>query len=517
MFIKSRERSLFSAANTSTTSPTEELSLLLGSTRSTTQENKQNNENNNNKKNTDDESTLILVHDEECNKDHGNNDNNYYNTRRIKQEYISPAAEVSGDDDTTTMTTPQDKKFLPKSSSSWCCNDLNCNNCLCIISTSSHRRYIGARSRFLTIVLLIVQMLVLMILFYYAGPRNVFFYNNIHPRNGDYHDESTSHDEEDEKSAQHFDHKNDPTTNSNDNPKSWLDHIQLGEWIGSGGWSDAFEAIIDKDYNPYNKSYIIKFTGDIAKDGDVDHAKSSITAAEVIKRLSPHPSIPENLYFVAKIPNPFHERFQIPNTTRPMSQTTGGEKMNRKRLTTSKYMSIQVSEKVTQTHDHTGGYMPGDKLRCFLYHFFQVLDYAHSKNIMMIDLILYNVILQDGVIKFIDWSDAMIFETQQEQTERMRNNSTYPYAFCTAGGMCSDGKKLGFRQVHEYDVQKLGGRIKGLLRHYKVKDIDDYDTLSDKQKADDKGYYFISTRDHKLITNMTDKMLKDKPAPKLEW
>jgi serine/threonine protein kinase len=303
-----------------------------------------------------------------------------------------------------------------------------------------------------------------------------------------------------------------------------LDHIQLGEWVGSGGWSDVFDAIIlDKEQyknppcnnnnnNNKNKTYIIKFTGDIATDGDVDHAKSSITAVEVVKRLSPHPSIPENLYFVPKIPNPFPNRFQLPNITRPVKSTTGAEQMNRKRLLTSKYMSIQVSEKVTQTHNHMHGYMPGDKLRCFLYRFFQVLDYAHSKNIMMIDLVLYNVILQDGVMKFIDWSDAMFFETEKERSIRIKKNITYPYAFCSAG-ICSDGKHLQFDHVHEYDVKKLAYRISRLLKYYDVMDME-YDGY--KRENDDE-YYFISTRDRKLIQDLLDKMSNEKPAPTLGW
>lgn len=303
-----------------------------------------------------------------------------------------------------------------------------------------------------------------------------------------------------------------PHDHADPNDLSWLDHVHLGEWIGSGGWSDAFEAIIDKDYNPSNKSYIIKFTGDIEADGDVDHAKSSITAVEVIRRLSPHPSIPENLYFVPKIPNPFPDRYQLPNATRLVRHSTGAERMNRKRLTTSKFMSIQISERVIQTHNHMEGRMPGDKLRCFLYHFFQVLDYAHSKNVMMIDLVLYNVILQDGVMKFIDWSDAMIFETDRERKNRIKNNITYPYSFCSAG-ICSDGKTRKFEYVHEYDVQKLAYRIGRLLRYYEEKDMD-YDAYVRK---DDNEGYFISTRDMKLIKDLIGKMSNDRPAPRLRW
>ncbi|GFH53392.1 predicted protein [Chaetoceros tenuissimus] len=295
------------------------------------------------------------------------------------------------------------------------------------------------------------------------------------------------------------------------NDISWMDHVQLGEWIGSGGWSDAFEAIIDNEYNPTNKSYIIKFTGDTEADGDVNYAKSAITAVEALKRLSPHPSIPENLFFVPSTPNPFFNRYQLPKQPMSVDESTGTKEMQGNKILNSTNMAIQVCEKVTRTHVHMHAKMPGGKMRCFLSRLFDFLDYAHSKNIMIIDTVLYNVILQDGVMKFIDWSDAAIFEGRNERTRRMSKNITLPYAICSAG-QCTDGVKRDYDCVHEHDVSSLGPRISRMLIYYNFTDAG-YD---EEQKFYEKhGKYFINHQDRHLIQNMTTIMSEKRPT--LRW
>ncbi|GFH53395.1 predicted protein [Chaetoceros tenuissimus] len=295
------------------------------------------------------------------------------------------------------------------------------------------------------------------------------------------------------------------------NDISWMDHVQLGEWIGSGGWSDAFEAIIDNEYNPTNKSYIIKFTGDTEADGDVDYAKSAITAVEALKRLSPHPSIPENLFFVPSTPNPFFNRYQLPKQPMSVDESTGTKEMQGNKILNSTNMAIQVCERVTRTHNHKYGKMPGGKMRCFLHRLFDFLDYAHSKNIMIIDIALQNMILQDGVLKFIDWSDAAIFEGRNERKRRLSKNITLPYAICSAG-QCTDGVKRDYDNVHEHDVSSLGPRISRMLEDY-----DDIDAGYDEEQKFYKkhGKYFINHRDRHLIQNMTNMMSEERPT--LRW
>jgi hypothetical protein len=81
---------------------------------------------------------------------------------------------------------------------------------------------------------------------------------------------------------------------------SWLNHIRLGAWLGSGKFFDTFAAIFDQ---PMDREYIIKFSG--SYELETSFADSAAHAVDVVARLSPHPNIPQTLYFARNISNPF--------------------------------------------------------------------------------------------------------------------------------------------------------------------------------------------------------------------
>lgn len=189
-----------------------------------------------------------------------------------------------------------------------------------------------------------------------------------------------------------------------------ITNVKLGKWLGSGASSDTFRAVFDK---PRKKKYIIKLTSDY---NNKRYAKLSIRQVEAMKRLAPHPSIPEILYFAESIPNPFRENlFELPsqNIDEEYYDNVGVQDLNTERLRLAKNMSVIIMEEVQATHHHMKDYtqeliLPAAKIRCFFYKHFETLAYAHSRNVILIDTKFWNVMLQDGVLKFFDWNLAEV-------------------------------------------------------------------------------------------------------------
>lgn len=247
-----------------------------------------------------------------------------------------------------------------------------------------------------------------------------------------------------------------------DEQEVWLNQIQLGEWLGSGKFSDTFVAIFDP---PLDKEYIIKFSG--SYDQEKTFADGAAHAVDVVARLSPHPNIPQTLYFARNVSNPFRTgHFALPKDTIDRHTSTGVSQLNVERLRRSPRVSAIISERVRQTHKHLRHHIlevPSDKVRCFWRRLFETLDYAHSKNVIMVDTKLWNVMLQDGELKFFDWNMAMIYESKGDRHERHKSKSTKPYS------TCSQGKSHNCDAVHHYDVRKVSKRISEFLDYDKHK------------------------------------------------
>lgn len=277
---------------------------------------------------------------------------------------------------------------------------------------------------------------------------------------------------------------------------SWLNHIRLGNWLGSGKFSDTFAAIFDQ---PMDKEYIIKFSGSYKLDNSF--ADTAAHAVDVVARLSPHPNIPQTLYFARNISNPFRTgQFALPTGTVDRHNSTGSEELHTERLHRSPHVSVIVSERVRQTHKHLSHSrldVPSEQVRCFWRRFFETLDYAHSKKVIMTDTKLWNVMLQDGEMKFFDWNMAMIYETSEDRHERHAMNTTKPYV------TCSQGKSRNCNAVHHYDVHRLSKRIDEFL-------------AADKRKGQRDGSNLVSRGDRDYLKDLSDVMAAENP-PTMRW
>jgi hypothetical protein len=278
--------------------------------------------------------------------------------------------------------------------------------------------------------------------------------------------------------------------------ESWLNHIRLGDWLGSGKFSDTFAAIFDQ---PMDKEYIIKFSGSYELGNSF--ADTAAHAVDVIARLSPHPNIPQTLNFARNISNPFRTgQFALPTGTVDRHNSTGSATLHAERLRRSPYVSVTVSERVRQTHKHLSHKLldvPSEKVRCFWRRLFETLDYAHSKKVIMVDTKLWNVMLQDGEMKFFDWNMAMIHETSRDRHERHTMNTTKAYA------SCSQGKSSKCNAVHHYDVHKSSKRIDEFL-------------AADKRKRNRDRSNIVSRLDRNYLKDLRDAMAVENP-PTMRW
>jgi serine/threonine protein kinase len=282
---------------------------------------------------------------------------------------------------------------------------------------------------------------------------------------------------------------------------SWLNHIRLGDWLGSGKFSDTFAAIFDK---PMDKEYIIKFSGSYKLENYF--ADAAAHAVDVVARLTPHPNIPQTLYFARNVSNPFRTgQFALPTGTVDRHNSTGSATLHTDRLRRSPHVSVTVSERVRQTHKHLTDHrldIPSEKVRCFWRRLFETLDYAHSKKVIMTDTKLWNVMLQDGEMKFFDWNMAMIYEPSRDRHERHPMNTTKAYGRCYQGESSSS-----CNEVHHYDVYKSSKRIDEFLVVDKRKRNRNLER--DRSKI-------ISRRDRDYLKDLRDVMDDDNP-PTMRW
>mmetsp|Transcript_2728 Transcript_2728/g.8011 ORF Transcript_2728/g.8011 Transcript_2728/m.8011 type:complete len:381 (+) Transcript_2728:255-1397(+) len=241
----------------------------------------------------------------------------------------------------------------------------------------------------------------------------------------------------------------------NSDDMSWLSHIKVGKFLGSGKYSDTFIAVFDDDY--YNKymyhqaqsalsggdstnsgntpDCIIRITGNYRK-GVISDSKlrASERAWRISQRLSPHPSIPTMLHYVRHTPNPFLDgRLDFAqNSTRKLAI-----KHNDGRLFKATNVSIDVTERVYPTVEHCNSRdgllaVPVHKVRCFWRQLFETMSYVHSKGVAIRDTKLWNFMVQDGKIVLFDFN---------------------------LGHMADVGSRE-YEQIHVEDVQHFGKRIR---------------------------------------------------------
>jgi len=288
---------------------------------------------------------------------------------------------------------------------------------------------------------------------------------------------------------------------------SWLRKIKLGKWLGSGAYSDTFSASFSD--RPTEFDYIIKFSGNyevsFKKHSQFNFAEVAANSVDVLNRLSPHPDIPKTIYFASNITNPFRTgHFSLPdkNEGGKNSTTTAVNKLNHKRIGTAPRVSVIVSERVFQTHRHMNDkrelIVPPHLVRCFWRRFFEMLDYAHNKRVILTDTKLWNVMLQDGDIKFFDWNEGKIFESVEERRVRKKLNLARP-----AYKLWKQGSDFDAGAVHHWDTHKMAKRLSEFL--------DD-----DKRKRIKNDPIAITREDRDMLKDLRDVMQEEDP-PTLRW
>ena len=238
---------------------------------------------------------------------------------------------------------------------------------------------------------------------------------------------------------------------------SWLQHIKVGEFLGSGKYSDTFAAVLDDDYykrhypqqftaSKKSPEYIIRITGNY-RDGVTNDKKlrASERAWNISQRLSPHPSIPAMMHYVRQASNPFNDgRLQFADDSRPK----WAKKHMDGRLFKATNMSIDVTERVRPSVKHCEGLhgmltVPAHMVRCFWRQLFETMSYVHSKGVSIRDTKLWNFMIREpGNIVLFDFNLGHIVDIGSEEYE----------------------------QIHEEDVRHFGKRIQEYVESQTLKE-----------------------------------------------
>lgn len=267
-----------------------------------------------------------------------------------------------------------------------------------------------------------------------------------------------------------------------------------------------FEAILDSTIHDPEKEYVVKISGNYA-DLDPDVAEENFDlaamAVEILDRLSPHPSIPETFHFVKNMRNIFWDNITHSTNgyrTSHLELPPDISRKSRERILSCTNISITVSERAVPTHDHLLDYslnLPASMVRCFWRRLFELLAYAHGRNVMMYDTKLVNFMLSNGSIIAFDWNRGLIYVNESLGKESKRKyGRAYPPQYLS---------------VHHHDVNRLGKRIGEYLAELSIT----------KTRRDEGGggidrFPPISKHDQELLRKMKNVMERGSP-PHLKW
>jgi hypothetical protein len=252
-----------------------------------------------------------------------------------------------------------------------------------------------------------------------------------------------------------------------------LSRLNLGEFLGRGLYTYTAVALFDPPLET-TKQYVAKISGNWARPKDLRKKRPMECAAravQIARRLSPHPSIPQILHHFHDIPNPFLNTSGVGLDFWPHAK----EGEHKDRIKTSHRISLTLVERAVATNalidNDFNLIVPAKNVRCFWRRLFQVLDYIHSKGIMVIDLMLHNIMLQDGKIIFFDLNMG-----------RLATNAT---------------------SVHARDTITIGEHVIDFL------------TFQQNQRKYNKTT--ISTKDEELLKDMEKRIRQSVPPPTMKW
>ena len=242
--------------------------------------------------------------------------------------------------------------------------------------------------------------------------------------------------------------------------------------------------------NETHTTFVAKITGiwkrpeKMKKQSPIEQA---LLTVELTDRLRPHPSIPRILHHFHNIPNPF-----LDGADPRIDFWFKGDKKQparEDRVLEVELVSISLMERVFETHEIFKTWeeildIPLQHLRCFWRQLFEVVDYIHSRGVMVNDLELRNILLQDGIIKFFDLNMGTIFESSNSSnTTKQKFGHVYP-------------PELEYEFLHKRDASYIGYHV----RHH----------LSEGVRKE------LSSKDVELLLDMRDRLESDEP-PTMGW
>lgn len=304
---------------------------------------------------------------------------------------------------------------------------------------------------------------------------------------------------------------------------SWLmNHVKVGSFLGRGSVTDVFRANIitppDEDSSTnstsgtnslskfiHDRRWILRISG--CRDGK-DTQDLTRNEIKILQRLNPdpvsnhHPAYPFLLYAAENIANPFRESDDSTTATTgnatpalTLPTESGIYETFRQSLITCPRVTLLVVERFLEmkpVFSHPRYLFPTNQMRCFWRRLFEVLGYAHEKNVMMRDPSKQNVVIQDGTIKLFDWNHGKVFDPRKPEVVSDRNiRFTGPPEY-------QKGRNDTYVNSHAFDVWVVGGWIDNLLKE------------SDRTYEGD---------DRWLLRNLSKSMLVDDASkrPTLNW
>ena len=266
---------------------------------------------------------------------------------------------------------------------------------------------------------------------------------------------------------------------------SWLQHVKLGEFLGSGKYSDTFAAAFDDDYHRRHTpqqftdtdeplEYIIRITGNY-HDGLISDKKlrASERAWNITQRLSPHPSIPTMMHYVRRTPNPFNDgRLEFVDD----GKWKWAKKHIDGRLLKATAVSIDVTERIRASvkhyeREHGLLTVPAHMVRCFWRQLFETMSYVHSKGVSIRDTKLWNFMIREpGKIVLFDFNLGRMHDIGSSE----------------------------YKRVHEKDVPHFGKRIQEYV---------------ESQKDDTKSVEKLSQVDLEDLEDLSKIMMNESEPP----
>jgi serine/threonine protein kinase len=255
--------------------------------------------------------------------------------------------------------------------------------------------------------------------------------------------------------------------------RSWLENLEFGPGLGYGAVSTTVRATF-KDQVPTNQyngtEYIVKMAA-----GDNERSLATV-GVEAVCRVYPHPSIPRTLHFAPAVDSNAlfgqptrdedHEHYYHKKFWANIKDEDKAEIFKKEEV------SIIVEERKFPTQRHATHYddngeknliVPAPLVKCFFRLLFEVLDYAHKRNVMLRDIGLNNMMISHGELILFDWNLAKVYNPN-------RLEEVFTFRLRKIGPPENVHKEHHsvYVNAHAWDVWVLGQKIIGKYLAYQA-------------------------------------------------